>query len=184
MQKQNLLIHNYNILYDILFEIKHLVSFNIKVISNFEVEQQSFSALDLIISDDELKLENQLKIQSKPIELSKLIDNINLSLLKKKIDFQKDIKIGNYVINFNTRKLFKKNKVLSLTEKETLIISFLNKTDNAVSINELQKNVWGYKSKLETHTVETHVYRLRKKILKTFDDNNFIKSLKSGYKIN
>ena len=73
--------------------------------------------------------------------------------------------------------------MLTLTEKEALIISFLNNSDNAVSISELQKNVWGYKSKLETHTVETHVYRLRKKILKTFQDNDFIKSLKSGYKI-
>ena len=79
--------------------------------------------------------------------------------------------------------MFKENKVLSLTEKEALIISFLNNAKNAASIKELQKNVWGYKSKLETHTVETHVYRLRKKILKTFDDNNFIKSLKLGYKI-
>ena len=181
MQKQNLLIHNSTILYDILFEIKHLVSFNIKEISNIEIEEQSFHALDLIISDDELKLENQIKILSKPIQLPKLIDSINLSL-KKKIDFQKDINLE-IILKFNTRKLFKENKVLSLTEKEALIISFLNNAKNAVSIKELQKNVWGYKSKLETHTVETHVYRLRKKILKTFDDNNFIKSLKLGYKI-
>ena len=183
MEKQNLLIHNFTILYDILIEIKHLVSFNIKAISNREIEEQSFHALDLIISEDELKLSNQIKIQSKPIQILKLIDFINLSFLKKKINLQKDIKIGNYIINFNTRKLLKKNKVLTLTEKEALIISFLNNSDNAVSISELQKNVWGYKSKLETHTVETHVYRLRKKILKTFQDNNFIKSLKSGYKI-
>tara|TARA_B100000886_G_scaffold108982_1_gene72917 strand:- start:2085 stop:2639 length:555 start_codon:yes stop_codon:yes gene_type:complete len=183
MHKQNLLIHNSNILFDILFEIKHLVSFNIKSISNIEIEEKSFHTLDLIISDDELKLENQIKIQSKPIKLSKLIDSINLSFLKKRIDFQKNIKIGNYFVNFNTRKLSKKDKVLPLTEKEALIISFLNNANNAVSINELQKNVWGHKSKLETHTVETHVYRLRKKILKTFDDNNFIKSLKLGYKI-
>ena len=112
-----------------------------------------------------------------------MIDLINLSFLKKKLIFQKDIKIKNYIINFNTRKLLKNNKVLSLTEKEAMIISFLKNADNAVSINELQKNVWGYKSKLETHTVETHVYRLRKKISKTFDDNNFIQSLKSGYKL-
>ena len=139
MEKQNLLIHNLTILYDILIEINHLVSFNIKVISNLEIEKQSFHALDLIISDDELELENQIKIQTKPIQLSKLIDFINLRFLKKKIDFQKDIKIGNYIINFNTRKLFKKNKVLSLTEKEASIINFLNNANNAVSIKELQK---------------------------------------------
>ena len=64
MQKQNLLIHNSKILFDILFEIKHLVSFNIKEISNLEIEEQSFHALDLVISDDELKLKNQIKIQN------------------------------------------------------------------------------------------------------------------------
>ena len=79
--------------------------------------------------------------------------------------------------------MFSQNKSLSLTEKETLIINFLKNSETAVSINEVQKNVWGYKSKLETHTVETHVYRLRKKILKCFNDNNFIKSNKNGYKI-
>lgn len=183
MEKQNLLIHNFKIMYDILIEINHLVSFNIKAINDREIKEQNFHALDLIISDSELKLSNQIKIHSKPIQLVRLIDVINLSFLKKKIDFQKDIKIKNYIINFNTRKLLKNNKVLSLTEKEAMIISFLKNADNAVSINELQKNVWGYKSKLETHTVETHVYRLRKKISKTFNDNNFIQSLKSGYKL-
>ena len=92
MDKQNLLIHNFTILYDILIEIKHLVSFNIKAISNREIEEQSFHTLDLIISEDELKLSNQIKIQSKPIQLLKLIDFINLSFLKKKINLQKDIK--------------------------------------------------------------------------------------------
>ena len=75
-------------------------------------------------------------------------------------------------------------KTLPLTEKETDIIIFLNNSDIPISINDLQINVWGHKSKLETHTVETHVYRLRKKILKAFGDNNFIKSSKKGYKIN
>ena len=71
-----------------------------------------------------------------------------------------------------------------MTEKETDIIIFLNNSDIPISINDLQIKVWGHKSKLETHTVETHVYRLRKKILKAFGDNNFIKSSKKGYKIN
>ena len=79
--------------------------------------------------------------------------------------------------------MVRQNKILSLTEKETLIINFLKNSDDAVSINQLQRSVWGYKSNLETHTVETHVYRLRKKILQNFGDSNFIQSLKNGYKI-
>ena len=78
----------------------------------------------------------------------------------------------------------KNNEKLSLTEKEAKIIIFLNKFSKPKSINELQKNVWGHKSKLDTHTVETHIYRLRKKILTMFNDNNFIISTKEGYIIN
>ena len=72
---------------------------------------------------------------------------------------------------------------LSLTEKETKIINYLNLSKKPVSISDLQFQVWGHKSKLETHTVETHVYRLRKKVEKKFKDKSFIISLKNGYKI-
>ena len=109
-----------------------------------------------------------------------MIDLINLIFLKKKIDFQKKIKIKNYIINFNTRKLLKNNKVLSLTEKEAMIISFLKNADNAVSINELQKNVWGYKSNSK-HTHRNSCIQAQKKSQSI--DNNFIQSLKSGYKL-
>ena len=78
----------------------------------------------------------------------------------------------------------KNSEILSLTEKEAKIIVFLNKSKNPVPINVLQKEVWDHKSKLETHTVETHIYRLRKKIEKKFRDKFFIKSLKDGYKLN
>jgi len=48
----------------------------------------------------------------------------------------------------------------------------------------LQLSVWGYSSDLETHTVETHIYRLRKKMSLTFKDENFITHNKNGYAIN
>ena len=72
---------------------------------------------------------------------------------------------------------------LKLTEKEINIIKFLSKSNKPVSVNELQNKVWSYQSDIETHTVETHIYRLRKKILKTFNDNKFIISKKNGYQI-
>ena len=74
-------------------------------------------------------------------------------------------------------------KDLKLTEREIEIILFLNKKQNPQNIDVLQKEVWGYSENLETHTVETHVYRLRKKIKDTFKDNNFLVSSKDGYKI-
>ena len=75
------------------------------------------------------------------------------------------------------------NKNLKLTEKEISTITYLSDSNEPVSINELEKKVWSYQSDIETHTVETHIYRLRKKILNTFDDDNFIISEKNGYKI-
>ena len=71
-----------------------------------------------------------------------------------------------------------------MTEKEINTITYLSKSDKPVSINELQKKVWSYQSNMETHTVETHIYRLRKKILNTFKDQNFLMSRKDGYLIN
>ena len=78
--------------------------------------------------------------------------------------------------------LIKDNK-LKLTEKEINTISYLSKSEKPVSIDELQEKVWSYQSDIETHTVETHIYRLRKKILNTFNDKDFIISEKNGYQI-
>ena len=72
---------------------------------------------------------------------------------------------------------------IKLTEKEINTITYLSKSNKPVSIEELQEKVWSYQSDMETHTVETHIYRLRKKILNTFKDNEFIISKKNGYQI-
>ena len=72
---------------------------------------------------------------------------------------------------------------LKLTEKEINTITYLSKSNKPVSIDELQEKVWSYQSDMETHTVETHIYRLRKKILSSFNDNEFIVSKKNGYQI-
>ena len=71
----------------------------------------------------------------------------------------------------------------ALTEKEIQIILFLNNENKEQTISDLQKNVWGHSSKLDTHTVETHIYRLRKKINDCFDDEKFIINFNNGYKI-
>ena len=72
---------------------------------------------------------------------------------------------------------------MKLTEREIEIILFLNDKEKPQNINILQKEVWSYVTDLETHTVETHIYRLRKKISDKFNDNNFIVSSKEGYSI-
>ena len=112
-----------------------------------------------------------------------MIEIINVQFLKNKFNQQNNIKAGRYFINLNSRVMISGDKSLQLTEKEIKIINFLNNIKEPVSIEKLQSEVWGYKSKLETHTVETHVYRLRKKVEKKFKDNSFIISSKNGYKI-
>ena len=72
---------------------------------------------------------------------------------------------------------------LKLTEKEIDMIIYLAKIKKPIKVDELQEKVWGYQSKLETHTVETHIHRLRKKIKEKFFDENLIVSKKNGYQI-
>ncbi len=129
-------------------------------------------------------LNNQILITSLPIKLSKLIEKLNIEFLKRNFHSQSELKIQKYTLDINSRELIFKDKKIKLTEKESNIILYISNSIKPVSIEDLQLNVWGYHSDLETHTVETHVYRLRKKILATFDDNKFINSEKNGYQIN
>ena len=94
-----------------------------------------------------------------------------------------EVKIGKYRLDLNARRIILENQFLNLTERETDLIIFINSHDS-VSIKELQNNVWGYSSNLETHTVETHIYRLRKKMKDKFGDDVFIRNSQKGYKIN
>ena len=89
--------------------------------------------------------------------------------------------IGHYTLDINSRQIKIEKKKLDLTEREIDIIVFLKNSKKSTSISDLQKNVWGHVSKLETHTVETHIYRLRKKFKDKFNDDNFLISSKDGY---
>jgi len=116
-----------------------------------------------------------------PIEINNLIEKINIQLIKQKYDFQSKIKLKNYSLDLNSRTITKNSKNLKLTEREMDIILFLNDSKKPQKINVLQNQVWKYLSNLETHTVETHIYRLRKKMNDNFKDDNFIISSDAGY---
>ena len=117
-----------------------------------------------------------------PIKFEKLIEIINIKFLKNKFLDQSYINIGEYNLDLNSRKISLGNKSLNLTERETNLIIFIKDEQN-VTIKELQKMVWDYSPDLETHTVETHIYRLRKKMKETFGDENFILNTSNGYSI-
>ena len=131
------------------------------------------------------KIENDenYNIFNYPIDIRNFIEKINIQLIKYKYSFQSKIKVKNYFLDLNSRIILRDNKSLKLTEREMDIILFLNNSKVPQKINILQNLVWGYSSKLETHTVETHIYRLRKKISDSFKDENFIVSTDNGYLI-
>jgi len=184
MNNENLVIYDFKILYEILSEINNYVNFkliSVDKISDLNLKDQNDY---LLISNKKVKnIENQITLKNFPIDIIKLIETINIKFLKKKYSQQSDIDIGDYKLNLNSRKIFNGTKSLNLTEREANIVIYLNNSKKPVKISKLQTEVWGHNSKLETHTVETHIYRLRKKINDTFEDNNFIKSSKSGYVI-
>ena len=186
MNNQILIIYDFPILYDIFKEIEknlnfQLVSLSEKEYSNFKMDKNNNYLT--ITNKKIINLQNQIIIEDYPLKISKILEIININFLKKNFNEQSDIDLGIYKLNLNTRKIFNKNNSLNLTEKEANIIIFLKKSKKPVTINQLQTEVWGYSSKLETHTVETHIYRLRKKIKDGFQDDNFIISTKGGYKI-
>ena len=187
MNSQKLIIYDFKELFKILYEIKKELNYEI-----IEILAENPLNISLNKKNDHLvivkklvkNLNNQILITSLPIKLPKLIEKLNIEFLKRNFHSQSELKIQKYNLDINSRELIFKDKKIKLTEKESHIILYIANSTKPVSIEDLQSNVWGYHSDLETHTVETHVYRLRKKILATFDDNDFINSKKNGYQIN
>ena len=192
MIKQNVFIVNFNLLYEILDEIKENLSFKILKYENEDdfINSSDLNILNsLIISKSNQKLllnkniseKNLLIFDDFPLSLNKLLEMINIQLIKLKFNHQSKINIKGYELNLNSKFFFKGELNLKLTEKEIEIILYLNKTKTKHNVLDLQNNIWGYSSDTETHTVETHIYRLRKKISNKFDDEDFILSHQNGY---
>jgi len=193
MNKQSIIIYDFEILFIILKEIKENLKFEI---FNFE-KNDEISKLDnstygnyLIVVkslsnfiNKDIEKKKLYLIENLPIKIDKFIEKINIQLLKQKYNYQSEIRINKYKLNLNSREISLNKKLIKLTEKEIDIILFLNENKKPINIDILQKEVWGYNSELETHTVETHIYRLRKKLKDKFNDEEFILSLKKGYQI-
>jgi len=193
MNKQSIIIYDFEILFIILKEIKENLKFEIfnfkkkdeisqlnnSTYGNYLIVGKSLS--DFINKDIEKK--KLYLIENLPLKIDKFIEKINIQLLKQKYNYQSEIRINKYKLNLNSREISLNKKLINLTEREIDIILFLNENRKPINIDVLQKEVWGYSSELETHTVETHIYRLRKKIKDKFNDEKFILSLKKGYQI-
>tara|TARA_B110001452_G_scaffold264801_1_gene268399 strand:- start:1008 stop:1604 length:597 start_codon:yes stop_codon:yes gene_type:complete len=198
MTKQFVSIVHHPKLYNILDEINSLFSFELIDFENTnfflkELEGSNANTLKSAIitkkNNNELlnskliDIRNIILLEDKVYKISVLLEKINVFLIKKKYNFQSQLNIKNYDLNLNSRTISNQNKNLKLTEREVDIILFLKEKNLPQSIDKLQNEVWGYSKFLETHTVETHIYRLRKKIKDKFDDDSFILTLSDGYKI-
>jgi len=195
MVKQNIHIIDFEILYKILYEIKDNLNFNIL---KYDTDQDFLSSHNIdsknsliiinpnnknLINNDSVDKRMFIKFEDLPFKLNDLIQNINVQLIKQRYNYQSHIAVKEYSVDLNSRIIKNKNKNLKLTQKEVDIILFLNENKEPQKINLLQNKIWHYTTELETHTVETHIYRLRKKIKNVFNDASFIISHKDGYLI-
>jgi len=192
MFKQKIFLVNFDSLYEIFNEIKENLSFEIK---NFKNETDLIKTINLeksfflillkpdqnLLQSENVSNKNILYINNLPMNIDKIIETINIKWIKLKFNHQSKVNIKSYELNLNSKIFSKKSIFLKLTEKEIEIILYLNSDSVKKNVLNLQKKIWGYSSNIETHTVETHIYRLRKKINEKFKDNEFILSDKNGY---
>jgi len=185
MNSRILIIYEYQILYQILNEISENLNFEITQFNSKDLKELKYDSKNnyLIISKKKIEgVKNNLIVEDFPIKFEKLVEIINIKFLKNKFLDQSQIKIGEYNLDLNSRKISFEDKSLNLTERETNLIIFIKDKRN-VTVKELQKMVWDYSPDLDTHTVETHIYRLRKKMKETFGNESFILNTSNGYSI-
>lgn len=188
-------------------EVKEFLNFSLIF---FDFTTKSYlldSSISAIIVDDQVLDADNVKvinmIQNKPIFLLKTLDNnkicncndkiflpTSLSDLKNKIikiitafkfSINSALKIKKYILDKNEKKLIKDNAYISITEREVQLIELLFNEKKSLTKNYILKKIWNYSSNADTHTVETHIYRLRKKIYNKFNDEKFILNFDKGY---
>lgn len=192
MTKQIINLVEIPILHEILDEIKSLLSFKI---INFQSTNEFLNSDNLntltvssknnktLLTSKIVDIKKLILINDTPVKLEQFLDIINIQLIKENYNLQSELNIKNYSLNLNSRVISFQNKDLKLTEREIDIILFLNEKKIPQTVSSLQNSVWKYINTLETHTVETHIYRLRKKMKQTFDDQHFIKTDQEGYSV-
>ena len=150
-----------------------------------KIKEENFPLILILPKSlSEIKLiSNHTEEMITPFRVFDLKTKITSTLAKYKYKFSSLIKLKNYTIDKYERKIKKNNIELQLTEKETELLILFSKEKRALSRNFVLENVWKYSTKTDTHTVETHIHRLRKKFLDKFEDKNFIKNNNKGYYI-
>ena len=196
MVNQKLYIINLSNFYDIISELKEHIGYEISKFDNKEIffdkyKNESFSSENsiLVVHEKEYNFfikninEEQIIKFKPPVNIFTFIENLNVRFIQRKYQDQSSVNVKDFFLDINSRELKKGKSSLKLTERETDMIFFLNNSEKPVNVETLEKEIWQYSSELETHTVETHIYRLRKKIKAEFGNDDLIKSNKNGYTI-
>ena len=194
-----------SVLEEVLHENLKFINFKIQSFKKFDeiINNSSIKNSDIIIAnlkDYDLFIKSRLnfpalflnfgskknytisaEVINCPFQLNNFVEKINVIFLKNKFLDNSSLNISNYEINLNSKVILRGGQKLKLTEKEINFILFLKNSNSPQNIKNILKHVWEYSPNLETHTVETHVHRLRKKFLSHFKDGNFIKINKKGY---
>ena len=116
-----------------------------------------------------------------PTTLKEINSVVESTVAKKTFNKNSSIEVKNYLLNKNEKKLSKLNKFITLTEKEVQLLELFLNNKKPISKDNILSSVWNYSSDADTHTVETHIYRLRKKVTDKFMDEKFILNNKDGY---
>ena len=196
MVNQKLYIINLSNFYDIISELKEHIGYEILKFDNKEIffdkyKSESISTENsiLVVHEKEYNFfvqninEDQIIKLKPPVNIFAFIENLNVRFIQKKYQDQSNVNVKDFFLDINSRELKNGKLSLKLTERETDMILFLNNSKKPVNVETLEKEIWQHSSALETHTVETHIYRLRKKIKDEFDNDDLIKSNKDGYTI-
>tara|TARA_Y100000996_G_scaffold360352_1_gene302746 strand:+ start:1808 stop:2443 length:636 start_codon:yes stop_codon:yes gene_type:complete len=158
--------------------------FDGRSLENMDIKKAllSLDQVKIILQDQirNLSIKNSFYLKI-PMSLFEVNNAISESLSKSKFLLNSAVKVKGYILDKNERKLIKNNKSIILTEKEIQLLELLSSNKKAISKKNILQIIWQYSKDADTHTVETHVYRLRKKIKEVFDDNNFIINEKEGY---
>ena len=196
MVNQKLYIINLSNFYDIISEVKEHIGYEISKFDNKEIffdkfksESISIENSILVVKEKEYNFfvkninEDQIIKFKPPVNIFTFIENLNVRFIQRKYQDQSSVNVKDFFLDINSRELKKGKLSLKLTERETDMILFLNNSKKPVSVETLEKEIWQHSSELETHTVETHIYRLRKKIKAEFENDGLIISNKNGYSI-
>ena len=150
----------------------------------FDVKQDNLdnkSILKILASKNKSKASNYDGFLNLPTSLNELNSIVEQTISKKIFSKNSSILIKDYLLNKNEKKLIKDKNFIILTEKEIQLLDLFLAQNKPISKNKILSLVWNYSSEADTHTVETHIYRLRKKINDKFSDLKFILNNKEGY---